>query len=469
MNGAFQQAAEQARAAIQVHREHPEFRNSDGYHSLAKVYLEQVTQILNGVPAGEAWLTAIPPEEREQADAVWRELHLLAERTRAGEAWPERLPELGRLLPQSQAILPALLALADRARLRLERYRAEGYFGDETLAFLIESSYVAKLLSIRAALHEGACGAALNMLGCFCENQQERLENHPDLLFFQTHPDLHCAIAEEELEDPEWAVHAWQLYRRIYQIQRGLQPYSARCLADLLLNRRVRLNEAGEAVTGPGGTLQWKRKELDFLWEATARSCTSQGSGSEIWRIRFLNELLELPAEEPYLRDRALEREDLEREAAYRYQREWARCRCQDRLENRGNLAVDLYTVLLMAEYEPVRPVPLDAALWKSGLYAFFQGKIPTEALWEKKVLQACCLPQNRNRDADVVRAEVRGELWRKTYTTGHFLSLASLRECWEHLSRLERATSGLYDLFHDRMGEGWRQVLMRLNDPEAI
>lgn len=466
MQGKFRQAAEKARAAIQIHRDHPEFRNSDGYHSLAKVYLEQVTRALNGEPPGQDWLTAVPPEERALSDAVWAELHVLDARTRAGDPWPDQLPTLGQLLPQCRASLPALLALAERARLRLERYQAEGCFGDETLAFLVESSYAAKLLSICAALHEGASGAALNMLGCFCENQQELLENCTELPFFQANPRLHCHIAPEELKDPEWAVHAWQLYLRIYQIQRGLQPYPARCLADLLLTRRVRLDGAGQAVPGPGVSPQWNRKELDFMWEATARSCTSQGNGSEIRRIRLLNELLELPEGDPYLRDRALEREDLEREAADRYQKEWTRCRCEERL-NRHQ--VDLYTVMLLAEYRDGRGVRLDAPTWKSGIYTFFQAHIPTRARLEHQVRKAAQLPLNRNADVQVLRAEWRAKLWRQTYTTGHLLGLSTLWACWERLHRLEAMTRGLYDLFHDRMGAEWSEILRVLRDRDAV
>ena len=466
MQGKFRQAAEKARSAIRVHRDHPEFHNSDGYHSLAKVYLEQVTHSLNGAPVGEDGLTAIPQEERELADGVWRELHRLSERTRAGEAWPERLPELGRLLPQSRAILPALLALADRARLRLERYRAEDYFGDQALAFLVESSYVAKLLSICAALHEGASGAALNMLGCFCENQQELLENGPELPFFQANPQLHCDIPPEELEDPEWPVHAWQLYLRIYQIPRGLQPYTAQCLANLLLTRQVRLDETGGGVPGPGVTPALSTAELDFLWEATNRSCTGQGNGSEIQRIRLLNELLELPADAPYLQTRMLHREDLEREAADRYQKEWTRCRCEERL---NCYQVDLYTVMLMAECRGGWGVALDALVWKSGIHTFFRKHIPTRVRLEHQVREA--VQRSRCRDADIpaLRAEWRAKLWRQTYTTGHLLGLSTLWACWERLHRLEAMTRGLYDLFHDRMGAEWSEILRVLRDRDAV
>ena len=456
----FRQAVEKARAAIQIHRDHREFHSSDGYHSLAKVYLEQVTQTLNGEPPGQDWLTAVPLEERALADAVWTELRVLDARTRAGEPWPDQLPTLGQLLPQCQASFPALLALAERARLRLERYQAEGYFGNETLTFLIESSYVAKLLSIYAALHEGASGAALNMLGCFCENQQEHLENCPELPFFQVNPQLYCNIAPEELKDPEWPIHAWQLYLRIYHIRRGLQPYPARCLANLLLTRQVRLNRVGHAVPGPGKTLSFSNTELDFLWEATNRACTSRGNGSEIQRVRFLNEMLELPEGDPYLRDKALEREDLEREAAYHYQKEWVRCRCEERLNSHQ---VDLYTVMLMAEYRDGRGVALDVPMWKSGIHTFFQEHIPTQARLEHQVREAAQRSHSRGADILDLRMEWRAKLWRQAYTTGHSLGLTILRTSWERLHRLETMTSGLYDLFHDRMGAGWMEKTARI------
>lgn len=464
VEGEFRQAAEKAREAIQVHRDHPEFHNSDGYHSLAKVYLEQVTRTLNGALDGEDWITEIPTEERMLADAIWTELHVLDARTRAGEPWPEALPALGQLLPQCQASLPALLALAERSRLRLERYQAASRPDSSALPLLLESSYVAKLLSICAALHTGASGAALNMLGCFCENQQELLENCPELPFFQANPQLHCDIPPEELADPEWPVHAWQLYLRIYHIQRGLQPYSARCLANLLLTRWVRLDGAGQAVPGPGEKPALSTAELDFLWEATNRSCTSQGNGSEIRRIRLLNELLDLPDSALYLRARMLHQEDLEEEAAHRYQKEWTRCRCEERL-NRHQ--VDLYTVMLMAEYRDGRGVALDAPVWKSGIHTFFREHIPTQTRLEQQVREAVQRSHRRDVDIPALRAERRAKLWRQTYTTGHSLDLPILRTCWERLHRLESMTNGLYDLFHDRMGAEWSEILRVLRDEE--
>ncbi len=187
--------------------------------------------------------------------------------------------------------------------------------GSGTMRFLVESSYVANLLSIYAAFHEGASGAALNMLGCFCQNQQELLQNNPELTFFHQNPHLHSPIPQEALLDKDHALHAWQLYLRIYQIQRGLQPYSARCLADLLLRRQVRLDSSGEALTGSGQDPSFNQAELDFLWEATNRSCSRESKGNQLCRIRFLNELLERHEPELYIQGTVRDRVSLEQGA----------------------------------------------------------------------------------------------------------------------------------------------------------
>ena len=460
LEGAFAPGAEAARKAIRVHRDHPEFKNSDGYHSLAKVYLEQVAQILNGRSPGDRALTAVPPEERALADQVWAALHALADR---GSDWPETDPVLGRLLPQSRPVLPALLALADRARLRLEHYQSRDWMGSGTVKFLVECSYTAKLLSIYAAFHEGASGPALNMLGCFCENQQELLENSPGLAFFQQNPDLHSPIPRETLFDGAHALHAWQLYLRIYQIQRGLQPYSARCLADLLLRRQVRLNGTGEALPGPGRDQDWNQAELDFLWEATNRSCTSGRKGFQLCRIRFLNELLERQTPELYVHGAVRDRASLEQELERRYRREWEDCQCGPRLGREAGYAPDLFTIMLLAEYGPLRPVPLDVEAWKSAIRVFFQQQIPTAAGLEKKLSDALRDPRNRNTDPAALRATLWADLSRVHYTTGYHLGMDGLRLHWERLSRLARVSPEFQTLFRGQGTLEWQQAAERL------
>ena len=455
--GRFVPAAQAARKTIQVHQEHPEFKNSDGYHSLAKVYLEQVTQALNGRNPGAEWLTAIPPEERALADQVWTALHALADR---GPDWPETDPVLGRLLPQSRPVLPALLALADRARLRLEHYQARDWMGSGTMRFLAESSYVAKLLSIYAAFHEGASGAALNMLGCFCQNQQELLENNPELVFFHQNPHLHSPIPQESLLDKDHALHAWQLYLRIYQIQRGLQPYSARCLADLLLRRQVRLDSSGEALTGSGQDPSFNQAELDFLWEATNRSCSRESKGNQLCRIRFLNELLERQEPELYIQGTVRDRVSLEQELERRYRREWADCQCAARLRKEEGYPPDLFTIMLLAEYGPLRPVPMDVEAWKSAIRAFYQAQIPTPARLEKKLSEALRDPRNRGADRDALGERLRADLSRVRYTTGYHLGMDGLRLHWDRLSRLTRVSPEFDALFHGQGTLEWRQVV---------
>ncbi len=455
--GRFVPAAQAARKTIQVHQDHPEFLNSDGYHSLAKVYLEQVTQALNGRNPGAEWLTAIPPEERALADQVWTALHALADR---GPDWPETDPVLGRLLPQSRPVLPALLALADRARLRLEHYQARDWMGSGTMRFLVESSYVAKLLSIYAAFHEGASGAALNMLGCFCQNQQELLENNPELVFFQQNPHLHSPIPQESLLDKDHALHAWQLYLRIYQIQRGLQPYSARCLADLLLRRQVRLDSSGEALTGPGQDPSFNQAELDFLWEATNRSCSRESKGNQLCRIRFLNELLERQEPELYIQGTVRDRVSLEQELERRYRREWEDCQCAARLRKEEGYPPDLFTIMLLAEYGPLRPVPMEVEAWKSAIRTFYQAQIPTPARLEKKLSEALRDPRNRGTDRNALGERLRADLSRVRYTTGYHLGMDGLRLHWDRLSRLTRVSPEFDALFHGQGTLEWRQVV---------
>lgn len=466
--GDFLSGAEEARSAICLHRKHPEFRNSDGYHSLAKVYLEQVTQILNGSAPTQNWLTCVPEQERVLADSIWSELHDLSSLLQGGGKCPEQLPVFGRILPSNLPTLPALVALADRARLRLECYQQAGRLQDERMAFLLEGSYVAKMLSIYAAFHEGASGAALNMLGCFCNNQQELLENSPDLPFFQSNPHLHCQIPEAQLRDPDRRVHAWQLYLRIYQIQRGLQPYSAKQLAILLLTRSVRLDDRGEAVAGPGAQPELTAAEQNFLWEATTRAGSKLDSGSQIWRMRFLNELLDLPEDEFHILGRSLSRKALEQEFSQCYQRAWARCHCQDRLNICKGYPMDLFTVMLMAEYRPSTEIALDAALWKSGIQGFFQRQIPTEEQVRKELARQVQLPRNRSQDRNALKQSIREQVYRKIYTTGSFLDLDMLRDCWNRIKRLETMTNGLYSLFHNQQGSIWSQVLARLTPSDT-
>ncbi|MEQ2443095.1 hypothetical protein WMO64_06395 [Pseudoflavonifractor sp. CLA-AP-H29] len=465
LKGRFAQAAEAAREAIRVHRDHPEFKNSDGYHSLAKVYLEQVARLLNGQDPGEQPLSAVPPEERATADQVWTALHGLADR---GGDWPEADPVLGRLLPQSRPVLPALLALADRARLRLDHYQARGWMGSETVHFLLEASYVAKLLSVYAAFHEGASGAALNMLGCFCENQQELLENSPDLAFFQQNPGLHSPIPREALADPRHALHAWQLYLRIYQIQRGLQPYPARRLSALLLMRQVRLGQGEEALPGPGPDPALNQAELDFLWESTARSCSGQGKGVQLCRIRFLNELLERQEPELYIQGAVRDRDALKQELERRYRGTWDICRCDARLEKEDGYAPDLFTIILLAEYAPVRPVPLRTEAFQSAIRTFYQQQIPTAARLEKALSAALRDPRNRRADHALLREALWTDLSRIRYTTGYFLGMDALRLHWLRLSRLTRVSPEFDGLFRGQGTEEWRQVVARLTGTEA-
>jgi len=189
--------------------------------------------------------------------------------------------------PETIDLAPIFIGMLERGFLRYERYREKAFFASRDLQFLCIQSLRAKALSIYSACAPGASGAALNHLGFHLENQGDAAENAPSLSFFRDFPHRHLDIPELEYDQP--AVDAFRVYRRVYDVRRGLQPYSSRKLAELLLTRRVRLDEAGQPHPCTP-EVPFNRTELDFLEQATCRAATARRVVAGYWRARYLHE-----------------------------------------------------------------------------------------------------------------------------------------------------------------------------------
>lgn len=386
-------AAEKARAAIAVHKCCKDLQNSDGYHALAKVYLEQVQHILNGAQPDRQVL-AVPSEELEFSFRIHRALTDFA----AGKGAPDGLDSVWE---ENRGLAAPLLQILDKAHLRLHAYGEKEFFGDDTLRFLLTASYVAKAHSVYAAISRGTSGAALNMLGCFLENDQEELENHPGLPFFQINAHLHLPFDAAQLTYTDRFCSAFLVLRRIYHIKRGPQPYSAKKLAQALLARRVRLDQQGHPMKGPGDEPALNRQEMMFLNEATQRACAEPRPSYAIPRIRYLNECISAGAKE----DSAPVRQ----EAGMLFRREWDLCSCGETLYSGTGKAPDLNAVLLAAEYEEGYLESRDFSAWAVRLCTFFRQQLGLGNQSKPPVL----------------------------YTTGTRMEKWDLREAWERLCRL--------------------------------
>jgi len=417
-------AAAKARDAV-AFTQSSQLINTDGYHALAKVYLEQIQYILNqdqsDALALEQRLISIPEIELAFSETVHQELVQLSGRT------SETVPSIFGAVPaENLQLAHALLPILDRAKLRLQHYRQQQFFHNKTLEFLLTASYVAKSHSIYAAISQGTSGAALNMLACFLENQQEELENCADLPFFRRNPHLHIQMGPE-LEYPDHHRLAFLTYRRIYQIRRGPQPYSARKLAQAVLNRRIRLDTSMQPYAGPGKDRALTQQELEFLQEATSRACENPGAGYAIARIQYLHERanspFNTPEAEPYLD-----------EASMLFQREWTLCGCQEALAASVRSApVNLNMVFLAAEYTPGYLKSADPAAWGPRLNTFFRQQLEQQG--QGPVL----------------------------YTLGTRMRKEYLREAWRRLCRLEDHVDSLRIQPQKGADKRWYQVAEQL------
>lgn len=347
--GQFKDAAKKSQEAIKYAEQDEGFgdKNKFGYHSLAKVYFEQIRHLLNCEITDSQYIEFIQENYIDQAKDIHMRLRMLRDAKIQGQ-WSDvsgSMDLFGKVSHKNMEIIEPICEILDKAKLRLDRYSGAKdengrllFEKSSQLKFLLEASYVGKAFSSYAAFHEGASGEALNMLGTFIQNQQEELENNRDLEFFKGHPDLHCDMNRDELLYTNNHIGAFYIFLCIYNIKRGGQPYPARKLAEIILNRRVRLvedktaDEGFRPIIGPGDSQELNEVEVKFLDHVTERVCTSNRGGFGIFRIRYLNET----------------KTTASIEAERRFEVEWRRCGCTTKFEEDK---VDFNSAQLLAEY----------------------------------------------------------------------------------------------------------------------
>ncbi len=348
--GQFKDAAKKSQEAIKYAEQDEGFgdKNKFGYHSLAKVYFEQIRHLLNCEITDSQYIEFIQGNYIDHAKDIHMRLKMLRDAKIQGQ-WSDvsgSMDLFGKISYKNMEIIEPICEILDKAKLRLDRYSGakdeDGrllFEKSSQLKFLLEASYVGKVFSSYAAFHEGASGEALNMLGTFMQNQQEELENNRDLKFFISHPDLHCDMNRDELLlYTNNHIGAFYIFLRIYNIKRGGQPYPARKLAEIILNRRVRLakdetaDEGFRPIIGPGDSQELNEVEVKFLDQVTERVCTSNRGGFGIFRIRYLNE----------------KKTTASIEAERRFEVEWTRCGCTTKFEEDK---VDFNSAQLLAEF----------------------------------------------------------------------------------------------------------------------
>lgn len=355
--GAYPAAAEQARAAIRFTQSH-QLLNADGYQALAMLYLKQVESGLNLQGIWKTCDMVIPEEDITRSRQVLEELQRLAQLQEPG---PLESEVFGTLSAESVSLIPDCLCLLEKAKLRLDGYKQEEFFGSGEVEFLLAASFVAKGHSVWAALSPAVSGAALNLLAGFFENDQERMENDPELPFFAANPQFHLPMDPERLAYPEKDCCAARLYLRIIHLRRGLQPYSCRNLAQALLSRRFRLDERGQPVPACDGENEFTLMELKFLNEITRRACSRLGPTYAIPRIRYLNYQIDL-----FDKQKGWEQMiswDLE-EAGALFRREWEKGKCGEKLDSRTETKADLLAVMLAGLYRESYLPGVDPVSW---------------------------------------------------------------------------------------------------------
>lgn len=352
--GDYPAAADRARAAIWFARKQ-QLLNADGHQALSMLYLTQVKDGLNQHKAWDPCMTGLHREDAARADAIFAELQRLAPLAAAG---PLESEVFGPLSAESAVLIPDCLCLLEKSRLRLDAYQQEGFFGSGELEFLLSASFTAKAHSVWAALSPAASGAALNLLAGFFENDQERLENDPELPFFVTNPQFHLHIDPAQLSYPEKDCCAARLYLRIIGLRRGLQPYSCRNLAQALLSRRIRLDEAGRPV--PAGDSPWElsETELAFLDEITRRACSRLRPTYAVPRIRYLNERIERFGKQGQTVSWDQE------EAGALFRREWTQGNCGEKLDSRTETGADRLAIMLAELYRDAYLPGADPISW---------------------------------------------------------------------------------------------------------
>jgi hypothetical protein len=321
----YAQAYQCAQRAIDFQSKHPDIVNSDGHHMKALILWEQIQAVLNGdsdqpgIVEGDA-LTF--------AQGLSRELTQLQE-------YPNMPSTMFPMLSHRQRkLLPIFSMMLQKAQLRWEIYAKENFFCDPKLEFLCTASYIAKAYSIFSVCAIGNSGMACNLLGSLLVNDCEAYENDPRLPFFRENPLLHIPIPE--LSYPCRFVAAFQVFSCIYHIPRGIQPYPARRLCELLLRRNVRLTDDGEPAPANGWE-PFTQEELELLEQATARSMANGGKSEAYWRIR-------------YLHDRAKQQNSSLDSAKQLLKKTWEQCSCTPKLNQPMKYPVDIISVLVILE-----------------------------------------------------------------------------------------------------------------------
>ena len=355
--GAYTAAAEKVGASIRFAGDH-RLLHADGCQALAMLYLTQVKDGLNRQRAWEIYGTEIPEADLAKACEIFEELQRLTLLPEGEEIASE---VFGTLSAESRALVPDCLCLLEKAKLRLDVYGKEEFFGSEEVKFLLTASFVGKAHSVWAALCPAVSGAALNLLAGFFENDQELLENDPVLPFFAANPRFHLLIAPERLAYPERECRAARLYLRIIRLRRGLQPYSCRNLAQALLSRRFRLDEDERPIPAEGIERELSRTELWFLARIATRAATRLSPTYAIPRIRWLHERMDTLSGQPNSEG---ELASCREEAAALFRREWALGNCGDKLDRSSDTGADLLAVMMAGLYREGYLPEIDPTFW---------------------------------------------------------------------------------------------------------
>lgn len=334
----------------------PDIPNSDGPHLQAMIWWKILSTAYNLFSPAEAPAVdpTLLPRETERALFPWLEsLHgesctavtpvqdMLSSlrRMAAGEHLVSD-PVFGTPDARTEALAPIFVEMLERGLNRWSAYRSQRSPGSLAMARLCLLSLRAKACSICSACGPGVSGAALHLLGYMLESQTETFENDSRLPCFQANPGLH--LDDLDLAYTDHNISAFQVYRRIYDIRRGIQPYPARKLSELLLRRLVCLDDGGQPAACESDT-PFTPAELDFLEQSTARAAASANPGTSYWRARYLHErawTLGLDTKEGRY---------FLQQARQALQTDWERCRCTQRLD-RDELNMDMNSARIVAE-----------------------------------------------------------------------------------------------------------------------
>lgn len=282
-------------------KQFPHVHIGEGQHSQANFWLHNIELLLNAQADPESDLPAIDlsadgdlfPWLSENAgvgqDAILpvqtlvEALHQVSTGQSSG-VFPEIDEETAKLAP-------AFLLILEKGLMRYQVYQKREFLNSPALEYLCTQSLRAKAASIYAACH-GVSGAAINLLGAMLENDTEALENDPRLPFFSRNPHLHLAVDGLSYGADRYLL-AYQLYDRMCAVSRGIQSYTQRKRAELLLRRNVILSPSGQPQPGPTAWRAFSDAELSVIDCATLQALNNaHPAAAQYWRIRYLRERL---------------------------------------------------------------------------------------------------------------------------------------------------------------------------------